>query len=89
MSVPNAEPSSDGLDLGNVPVRLTLPEDLATFWCQLELLHADAVVSSHCPESFIAFLVAATRESTAATSPSPASPLALTWTARGFIAPST
>jgi hypothetical protein len=43
-----------------VHVRLSLPEDLATFWTQLEYLHADAGSPSG---SFVAFLVAATLES--------------------------
>ncbi len=43
--------------LGTVPLRLTLPEDLAAFWCDLEVLHADAGFPSG---SFVAFLVAST-----------------------------
>jgi len=54
MSVSEPEP---GPMLGNVPLRLTLPEDLASFWCDLEVLHADA---GYPCESFVAFLVRAT-----------------------------
>lgn len=45
-----------GPDLGRVPLRMSLPEDLAAFWCDLELVHADAGSPSG---SFVAFLVAA------------------------------
>ncbi len=43
--------------LGTVPLRLTLPDDLAAFWCDLEVLHADAGSPA---DSFVAFLVAST-----------------------------
>ncbi len=46
----------DTPDLGRVPIRLSLPEDLADFWRDLEVLHADADDTSH---TFVAFLVAA------------------------------
>jgi len=54
----------DGIDdvpeaLGTVPLRLTLPEDIAMFWRDLECLFADAGTAS-CDLSFVAFLVAAT-----------------------------
>ncbi len=58
--MPIAEAPSDEPDLGTVPVRLSLHEDLADFWTQLEYLHADAGSPSG---SFVAFLVAATLES--------------------------
>jgi len=49
--------SSDDGTLGTVPLRLTLPDDLAAFWCDLEVLHADADFPMG---TFIAFLVAST-----------------------------
>ncbi len=49
--------SSDHGTLGTVPLRLNLPTDLAAFWCDLEVLHADA---GYPCESFVAFLVRAT-----------------------------
>ena len=48
MSVPATMP-----DLGKVDLRLTLPDDLAAFWCDLELLHADAGSPT---DTFVAFL---------------------------------
>lgn len=56
MSVPFESPPEED-DLGCVPLRLTLPEDLASFWTRLEVLHVDAGFPSG---SFVAFLVAAT-----------------------------
>jgi len=52
-----AASASEVPSLGTVPLRLTLPEDLAAFWCDLEILHADANFPAG---SFIAFLVATT-----------------------------
>lgn len=49
--------SPDDATLGTVPLRLTLPDDLTAFWCDLELLHADAGLPMG---SFVAFLVAST-----------------------------
>jgi len=49
--------SSGESTLGTVPLRLTLPDDLATFWCNLEVLHADAGFPMG---TFVAFLVAST-----------------------------
>lgn len=56
MSVPIAS-SPEEPGLGTIALRLTLPEDLAPFWNQLEWLHANAGSPSG---SFVAFLVAAT-----------------------------
>jgi len=47
--------SSDEATLGTVSLRLTLPDDLAAFWCDLEILHTDAGFPAG---TFIAFLVA-------------------------------
>ncbi len=47
--------SSEEATLGTVPLRLTLPDDLAAFCCDLEVLHADAGLPMG---TFIAFLVA-------------------------------
>ena len=52
--------SSNDATLGIVPLRLTLPDDLAAFWCDLELLHADAGFPMG---TFVAFLVASTLDS--------------------------
>jgi hypothetical protein len=52
-----ATSASEVPSLGTVPLRLTLPEDLAKFWCDLEILHADAGSPAG---SFVAFLVAST-----------------------------
>ena len=54
-------PTGGGLNddlpaLGPVAIRLSLPEDLADFWRDLEVLHADVDDSSR---TFVAFLVAA------------------------------
>jgi hypothetical protein len=55
--VPEVDVEGDGGPaLGTVPIRLSLPEDLAEFWRDLEVLHADAGESGG---TFIAFLVAA------------------------------
>ena len=43
--------------LGKVDLRLALPEDLAWFWSELEVLHADAGFPG---ESFVAFITRAT-----------------------------
>jgi hypothetical protein len=59
-SVPSLSAGSDVSEvssLGTVPLRLTLPEDLASFWCDLEVLHADAGFPAG---SFVGFLVAST-----------------------------
>jgi len=57
-SVPmSVSTSSNYATLGTVPLRLTLPDDLAAFWCDLELLHVDAGSPA---DSFVAFLVAST-----------------------------
>jgi hypothetical protein len=59
-SVPALSVESDVSEvpsLGTAPLRLTLPEDLAAFWCDLEVLHADADFPMG---TFIAFLVAST-----------------------------
>lgn len=47
--------------VGTVPLRLTLPEDLATFWRELEAEYDDAYVRPGAP-SFVAMLVASTLE---------------------------
>jgi len=49
--------SSDEATLGTISLRLTLPDHLAAFWCDLEILHADAGFPMG---TFIAFLVAST-----------------------------
>jgi len=49
--------SFDKGTLGTVPLRLTLPDDLAAFWCDLEILHADADMPMG---TFVSFLVAST-----------------------------
>lgn len=51
--------SFDEVALGTVPLRLTLPDDLAAFWRDLEVLHADA---DYPMGTFVAFLVAASLE---------------------------
>jgi len=63
-TAPDTEPrpmsvsgSSDEATLGTVSLRLTLPHALAAFWCDLEVLHADAGSPA---DSFVAFLVAST-----------------------------
>jgi hypothetical protein len=55
----DTEPAS----LGTVRLRLTLPEDLAHFWRNLELAFFDAAAAGHATSdvpSFVAFLVAST-----------------------------
>jgi len=52
--------SSYEATLGTVPLRLTLPDDLAAFWSDLEVLHTDAGSPAG---SFVAFLVASTLDS--------------------------
>lgn len=54
------ESSPEERHLGSVPLRLTLPEDLATFWTELEYLHAGVSMGGSPSGSFVAFLVAAT-----------------------------
>jgi hypothetical protein len=49
--------SSDNGTPGTVPLRLFLPDDLAAFWCHLEILHADAGFPMG---TFVSFLVAST-----------------------------
>lgn len=55
---PHDEPGHfDHPTLGRVDLRLTLPEDLASFWSELEVLHADAGFPGG---SFVAFVTRAT-----------------------------
>ncbi len=46
-----AASASEVPSLGTVPLRLTLPDDLAAFWCDLEILHADEGTASCAPTS--------------------------------------
>jgi hypothetical protein len=48
---------SEEAELGTVPLRLSLPDDLAAFWCDLEILHADAGFPMG---TFVGFLVGST-----------------------------
>lgn len=69
------EPTHDGPEhfdhptLGRVDLRLTLPEDLASFWSELEVLHADAGFPGG---SFVAFITRATLDVWRAHARSPA-----------------
>lgn len=55
--VPHDEPGQpDQPELGRVDLRVTLPEDLASFWSELEVLHADAGFPGG---SFVAFITQA------------------------------
>ncbi len=60
---------SEEAKLGTVPLRLTLPDDLAAFWCDLEILHADAGFPMG---TFVGFLVGSTLDTWRGTTRLPA-----------------